>query len=97
MEWMDPQDGSGNAGPADRSCRHRGVDTEVQRAEAALGGDRLVLRAPGPRATEGQRGGQTEYRGWPCALQVSGLPVEQETSQCHKLPVMAPVRLQMCI
>lgn len=62
---MDPQDGSGNAGPPDQSCRHGGVDTEVQRAEAALGGDRLVLRAPvsGPRATEGQRGSKTESAG----------------------------------
>lgn len=62
----DPQDGSGNVGPPDQSCRHIGVDTEVQRAEAVLGGflldvggDTLVLRAPvlGPRATEVQRGG----------------------------------------
>lgn len=61
---LDPQDGSGNAGPPDQSCRHRGVGTETQRAEAVLGGflldvgrDRLVPRAPGsgPRATEGQR------------------------------------------
>lgn len=62
---MDPQGGSGNAGPPDQSCRHGGVDTEVQRAEAVLRGDRLVLRAPvsGPRATEGQRGGETRVQG----------------------------------
>ena len=53
MEWMYPQDGSGNVGPPDRSCHHRGVYTEAQRAEAVLdrflldvGGDRLALRGP---------------------------------------------------
>lgn len=53
MEWMYPQDGSGNAGLPDQSCHCRGVDTETQRAEGGLGGflldvarDRLALRDP---------------------------------------------------
>lgn len=53
MEWMYPQDGSGNAGPPDKSCHCGGVDTEAQRAEGGLGGflldvarDRLAFRDP---------------------------------------------------
>lgn len=68
VEWMYPQDGSGNAGPPDQSCPHGGVDTEAQRAEGVLdgflldvGGDRLALGgdAPGscPITAEGQRAG----------------------------------------
>lgn len=72
MVWMCSQDGSGNAGPPDRSRHHRGVDTEAQRAEAVLdrflldvGGDRLALRAPVPCpiTTEGQREGACRSAG----------------------------------
>lgn len=59
---MHPRDGSGNAGPPDRSCHHRGVNTEAQGAEAMLdvGVEGLALRAAPVSClitTEGQRAG----------------------------------------
>lgn len=72
-------DGSGNPGPPDQCCPHRGVDTEAQRAEAVLGGDRLVPRATvhllwsqSHRTTESRS--LWERRGWACSWQASERP-----------------------